>query len=344
MSDVQELRESFLNAFPAAALLLWQDRIVAVNGAVRRRLPQLEPGEPIPPELLALSGEGGGLVTLGGAAWRVQLTETKWGRLAVLIPAPQPALTDPQLDGALRQMRTYLAQMQLAAADIPPASQGMFWKSYYQLFRLTDNLDLLRQLGQPGTRDFHPAAMDLAALCRKVVDGCAGLLGAEGVVLTYHSALSSLLIPGDSGLLEHVLLELIANGARWTGRGPLTLSLRRLGTRAVVTVAPGSAPPPQQLDALLGRESDYGVPRPGSGAGLGMPLAGIIARLHGGSLMVNSSEAGVPAAILALPTGPMPTRVTVRTPRLQRDGGLSVPLVALADVLPARHVVPGTKP
>ena len=48
MSDVQELRESFLNAFPAAALLLWQDRIVAVNGAVRRRLPQLEPGEPIP--------------------------------------------------------------------------------------------------------------------------------------------------------------------------------------------------------------------------------------------------------------------------------------------------------
>ena len=56
MSDVQELRESFLNAFPAAALLLWQDRIVAVNGAVRRRLPQLEPGEPIPPELLALSG------------------------------------------------------------------------------------------------------------------------------------------------------------------------------------------------------------------------------------------------------------------------------------------------
>lgn len=162
MSDVQELRESFLNAFPAAALLLWQDRIVAVNGAVRRRLPQLEPGEPIPPELLALSGEGGGLVTLGGAAWRVQLTETKWGRLAVLISAPQPALTDPQLDGALRQMRTYLAQMQLAAADIPPASQGMFWKSYYQLFRLTDNLDLLRQLGQPGTRDFHPAAMDLA--------------------------------------------------------------------------------------------------------------------------------------------------------------------------------------
>lgn len=62
------------------------------------------------------------------------------------------------------------------------------------------------------------------------------------------------------------------------------------------------------------------------GGRIGDALAGIIARLHGGSLMVNSSEAGVPAAILALPTGPMPTRVTVRTPRLQRDGGLSVPL------------------
>ena len=29
---------------------------------------------------------------------------------------------------------------------------------------------------------------------------------------------------------------------------------------------------------------------------------------------------------------------------LAPDGGLSVPLVALADVLPARHFVPGTKP
>ena len=344
MSDVQELRESFLNAFPAAALLLWQDRIVAVNGAARRRLPLLEPGEPTPPELLALSGEGGGLVTLFGAAWRVQMTETKWGRLAVLIPAPQAAVTDGQLDGALRQMRTYLAQMQLAAADIPPASQGMFWKSYYQMFRLTDDLDLLRQLGRSGGLDLHPTAMDLAALCRKAVDGCAGLLQPEGVALTYHSNLSSLLIPGDAGLLEHVLLELIANGVRWTGRGALTLSLRRMGTRGVVTVAPGSDPAPRQLDALLQEESDYGIPRPGTGAGLGLPLSGIIARLHGGSLMIDSSDTGLPAAILALPTGPMPTRVTVRTPRLQRDGGLSVPLVALADVLPARHFVPGTKP
>lgn len=137
----------------------------------------------------------------------------------MLIPAPQPALTDPQLDGALRQMRTYLAQMAAGGGGYPPGLSGDV---------LEELLSALPPDGQPGpappagparTRDFHPAAMDLAALCRKVVDGCAGLLGAEGVVLTYHSALSSLLIPGDSGLLEHVLLELIANGARWTGRG-----------------------------------------------------------------------------------------------------------------------------
>ena len=49
----------------------------------------------------------------------------------------------------------------------------------------------------------------------------------------------------------------------------------------------------------------------------------------------RGSEDGIPAAVLALPTGPMPTRVTVRTPNVQRSGGLSAPLVALADILPA---------
>ena len=344
MSDMQKLQENLLNAFPEAALLLSRGHVAAANQAARHLLPRLEDGGEVPPELERLPEEKGGLVTVGGSAWRVQMTQTQWGRLIVLLPAVQTAVTATQMDGALRQMRTYLAQMQLAAEDIPLSSRGMFWKSYHQMFRLMDNLDLLRQLGQPGGAALQLAALDLTALCRRAVQSCTWLLERAGVKLAYDSPPAALLVPGDWTLLERVLLELIANGARWTGQGTLKLSLRRLGTRAVVTVAPGSAPPPQQLDALLGRESDYGVPRPGSGAGLGMPLAGIIARLHGGSLMVNSSEAGVPAAILALPTGPMPTRVTVRTPRLQRDGGLSVPLVALADVLPARHFVPGTKP
>ena len=47
-----------------------------------------------------------------------------------------------------------------------------------------------------------------------------------------------------------------------------------------------------------------------------------------------------PVAVLALPTGPMPTRVTVRTPKVQRSGGLSAPLVALADILPAESFCP----
>ena len=340
MSDMQKLQENLLNAFPEAALLLSRGHVAAANQAVRHLLPRLEDGGEVPPELERLPEENGGLVTVGGSAWRVQMTQTQWGRLIVLLPAVQTAVTAAQLDGSLRQMRTYLAQMQLAAEDIPLSSRGMFWKSYHQMFRLMDNLDLLRQLGQPGGAALQLAALDLTALCRRAVQSCTWLLERAGVKLAYDSPPAALLAPGDVALLERVLLELIANGARWTGQGTLKLSLRRLGTRGVVTVTPGHGLPRQRLDELLRRESGYGVPRPGTGAGIGIPLAETIVKLHGGSLLMNTGEDGIPVAVLALPTGPMPTRVTVRTPRVQRSGGLSAPLVALADILPAESFCP----
>ena len=216
----------------------------------------------------------------------------------------------------------------------------MFWKSYHQMFRLMDNLDLLRQLGQPGGAALQLAALDLTALCRRAVQSCTWLLERAGVKLAYDSPPAALLAPGDVALLERVLLELIANGARWTGQGTLKLSLRRLGTRGVVTVTPGRGLPRQRLDELLRRESGYGIPRPGTGAGIGIPLAETIVKLHRGSLLMNTGEDGIPVAVLALPTGPMPTRVTVRTPKVQRSGGLSAPLVALADILPAESFCP----
>ena len=340
MSDMQELQESLLNAFPEAALLLCRGRVAAANQAVRRLLSQLEAGGEIPPELDRPAAEDGALVTLGGAAWRVQTTQTRWGRLVVLFPAAHTIVTAHQLDGALRQMRTYLAQMQLAAADIPLSQRGMFWKSYHQMFRLMDNLDLLRQLDQPSGADLQLTALDLTGLCRRVVESCTWLLERAGVKLTYDSPPAALLVPGDGALLERVLLELIANGARWTGQGTLSLSLRRMGARGVVTVTPGHGLPRQRLDELLCRESGYGIPRPGTGAGIGIPLAELIVKLHGGSLLLNAGEGGIPVAVLALPTGPMPTRVTVRTPKVQRGGGLSAPLVALADILPAESFCP----
>ena len=255
MSDMQKLQENLLNAFPEAALLLSRGHVAAANQVARHLLPRLEDGGEVPLELERLPEENGGLVTVGGSAWRVQMTQTQWGRLIVLLPAVQTAVTAAQMDGSLRQMRTYLAQMQLAAEDIPLSSRGMFWKSYHQMFRLMDNLDLLRQLGQPGGAALQLAVLDLTALCRRAVQSCTWLLERAGVKLAYDSPPAALLAPGDVALLERVLLELIANGARWTGQGTLKLSLRRLGTRGVVTVTPGRGLPRQRLDELLRRES-----------------------------------------------------------------------------------------
>ena len=204
MSDMQKLQENLLNAFPEAALLLSRGHVAAANQVARHLLPRLEDGGEVPLELERLPEENGGLVTVGGSAWRVQMTQTQWGRLIVLLPAVQTAVTAAQLDGSLRQMRTYLAQMQLAAEDIPLSSRGMFWKSYHQMFRLMDNLDLLRQLGQPGGAALQLAALDLTALCRRAVQSCTWLLERAGVKLAYTGANSRLGLSGEkvSGLSD----------------------------------------------------------------------------------------------------------------------------------------------
>ena len=55
--------------------------------------------------------------------------------------------------------------------------------------------------------------------------------------------------------------------------------------------------------------------------------------LHGGSLLVEWGQSS-PILVVSLPTGPLDGRTSVRSPRVQMDGGLDPVLVELADVLP----------
>ena len=162
------------------------------------------------------------------------------------------------------------------------------------------------------------------------------LLLEAGTALDYETSLASLLIPGDPELLQHLLLELIANAARAAGEGRVTLTLRRQGERALLSVSHnGPLADARQISALFQEGSGEALPLPGQGAGLGLSIARDIVSLHRGSFLVEWGQSA-PSVVLSLPTGPLDGRLSVHTPVFQRNGGLDPVLTQLSDLLPAQ--------
>jgi two-component system sensor histidine kinase QseC len=131
-------------------------------------------------------------------------------------------------------------------------------------------------------------------------------------------------------------VELIANAARACGAGgSVTIRLKYHSGRATLTVT-HSGPPSgeRQLSALLQQDGDYLLPLPGQGAGLGMSVVRQIVNLHEGSMLVEWSD-GAPTVVVSLPTGPLPGRLPLESPRFSMGAGLHPTLVGLADLLPA---------
>ena len=329
---MSELNPLTLDAFPGAAALLREGRVAAANAMARHYLPQLAPGEPIP-SFLPPEGEGDnreGLFSAGATDYSFRITRTGAGDWLFFQPAPQSAITDSQLSGALGQLRQFMGEFLLHTQDDSPA----FRKSYYRMFRLVNNMELLANDRENARRPAAP--LDLAGLCRSLVQEAAPLLAETGVELLYEEDCLSLLIPGDTDLLRRLVLELTANAAKAAPGGRVTLRLQRRQGRALITLThSGGSASPRQLAALLQQDTDAALPMPGAGAGLGMTVVRHIVRLHGGTLLVEWGN-NAPAVVLSLPCGPLDPRLPVEAPRLQTSGGLHPTLVALADLLPAR--------
>lgn len=333
---------ALLDAFPEGIVQAEDGVVLTANIMARRYIPQLGPGEPLPAGMtLPKSGpSGAGVFTFESNRYTYSCVPFGRGWIVLFRPAAQTVLTDRQLEGVLAQLRNLLGEVLTEVGSVPAAeghtSPDAFGKSFHRLFRLVDNLEYMQQaVGKEGV-PFCPVTMDLDGLCRHVVQQAAPLLLEAGTALDYETSLTGLLIPGDPELLQRLLLELIANAARAAGEGRVTITLRRQGGRALLGVSHnGPLADARQIAALFQNGGGADLPLPGQGAGLGLSIARDIVSLHHGSFLVEWGQSA-PSVVLALPAGSLDGRVSVRTPVLQRNGGLNPVLTQLSDLLPAR--------
>ncbi len=115
------------------------------------------------------------------------------------------------------------------------------------------------------------------------------------------------LLSVDPVLLEQLLVNLLDNAVKHTPRGvPLEVVARRAGGELVLEVAdrgPGLQPGEEERIFDRFHRGPAAGPR---GAGLGLPIARAIARVHGGSLVAAAREGGGAVFRLALPVLPGP--------------------------------------
>ena len=236
-----------------------------------------------------------------------------------------------QMKGTLRQARQILGQLLLDLGEEQP-DPGRVARGVYRMARLLENAQTVDS-GEESV--FTPAALDLAGLCRAVVQQADELLSQVGVAVEIRQMPASLILSGDETLLQRMVLELLANAAAAAGRGRVVLSLQQHAGRAVLSVTDsGHGPGGQDYLRLLRPEQEL-LPRPGAGAGLGLDMVRQVARLHGGAVLVTPDASGRALVVgVSLPMGAVDGHAGVSAP-VERGGGLSPVLLGLAEVLPS---------
>ncbi len=135
------------------------------------------------------------------------------------------------------------------------------------------------------------APLDLVPLTTRVVEVAQVL--AQGQAITLETGSDPVMIEGDAGRLEQVLLNLLTNAIAYaSGTDRIDVRLRRQGGEAELTVQDyGSGIPPNALDAIFARFGRVDpIERPdGSGLGLGLFIAREIVTGHRGTIAAHSA-------------------------------------------------------
>ena len=158
-----------------------------------------------------------------------------------------------------------------------------------------------------------PECLCATTLLQKVVKPMAPQAARAGVSIAEQVPEDLPLIWGDGRRLRQMLLNLVSNAIKFNrSGGQVTLKAEKAGDgRLALTVSDtGIGMSPEEIAVALTPfgQVDGGLTRRRDGSGLGLPLARMIADLHGGALDIASSPGQGTAVRVTLPAAQPGTR------------------------------------
>ncbi len=176
------------------------------------------------------------------------------------------------------------------------------------VYRMTHMLDrvLLLSKAQARMLEFHPEAIDLAALCKALVEEVAARYPESACHLDLSIAADATGGLYDAKLLTHIIGNLLSNAIKYSpAGGTVRFDVARVGQTTVFRVADqGIGIPGDELAHLFGsfhRASNVGAI---AGTGLGLAIIKEAVDLHGGDITVQSQPGEGTVFTVTLPSGP----------------------------------------
>jgi signal transduction histidine kinase len=161
-----------------------------------------------------------------------------------------------------------------------------------QLARLVEDLRVLSQ-AEAGQLPMAREPVEIGELVQDVATSFSGQAQAAGIDLTTSVEPPSIAVLGDSGRLDQVLSNIVANALRHTPRGgQIDLAARSDdGMATIVITDTGEGIPPEELPFIFDRfwRGDRARTRATGGSGLGLAIARELVLAHGGTIEAVST-------------------------------------------------------
>jgi signal transduction histidine kinase len=159
-----------------------------------------------------------------------------------------------------------------------------------RLHALIDNVLLATRI-ESGQEPVQLEDAEISELTQRICDGLAQSLTAN--IPLQESIERNLRIRVDAGAYESIIVNLVENAAKYAENSPISISLKRAGNRAVLSVADqGPGIPEEARTAIFDKFYRMGneETRSKKGTGLGLYIVKELSDLHGAKITIEENR------------------------------------------------------
>ena len=214
-------------------------------------------------------------------------------------------------DNVAHDLRTPLSRIRISVEDSLSAfdenSVDAQWRIALleEIDQIIDTFNAMLELSrlEKGVQKSAFSPVNIESLCQDVIDLAAPLAEEKSQILTLNvkrdSALPFSTVTGEPNLLFRSIFNLVDNAIKYTQtKGEISLTCHISAQKAEIIVSDnGPGISEEYYDAVFRRLYRLDSSRQGDGFGLGLPIVKAIIELHGGTIVMSSSQPGLRVSV-----------------------------------------------